>query len=196
VGTLGFPVFTKPATLGSSVGISKVAEASDLSEGLEEAFRYARKVVVEQGIEHVREVECAVLGNDEPVASVVGEIVPRGHEFYDYAAKYLDADGAHLVIPAAIGDALTQEIQRMAIVAFRAAGCAGMARVDFFLDGERLWLNEINTIPGFTSISMYPKLWEASGLGYADLIERLLDLAEERFALERAKSLRARELGG
>ena len=191
-GSLGYPVFTKPATLGSSVGISKVHGPEELEAGLDEAFRYARKAVVEQGIEDAREIECAVLGNDDPVASVAGEIVPIGHEFYDYAAKYLDRDGAKLQIPAPITPELLERVQRMSVVAFRAVECWGMARVDFFLRGEDLWINEINTIPGFTSISMYPKLWEASGLPYADLIERLLTLAVERHRVERSKSTAAR----
>ena len=188
VHALGWPVFVKPATLGSSVGISKVRDDDELGPAMEEAFRYARKVVVEQGIEGSREIECAVLGNDDPVASVAGEIAPRGHEFYDYEAKYLDDDGADLLIPASLEPAQLSTIQRMAVTAFRVAECAGMARVDFFLRGDDLWLNEINTIPGFTSISMYPKLWEASGLAYPDLVERLLDLAVERHAAERSKA--------
>ena len=142
-----------------------------------------------------REIECAVLGNDEPVASVAGEIVPKGHEFYDYEAKYLDEDGAQLLIPADLKPEVLEDVQRLAVAAFRTTRCAGMARVDFFLLGEdRLWLNEVNTIPGFTSISMYPKLWEVSGLPYAELVERLLDLAIERHEADR-KSTGVRELG-
>jgi len=152
--------------------------------------------VVEQGLEGIREIECAVLGNDDPVASVAGEVVPTGHAFYDYEAKYLDEHGARLVIPAELTPAILDGVQRMAVTAFRAIGCEGMARVDFFLRGDELWVNEINTIPGFTQISMYPKLWEASGLPYAELIERLLDLAVERHAIERTKSTDVRELGG
>jgi D-alanine-D-alanine ligase len=193
----GFPVFTKPASLGSSVGIVKVHDRGELDGGMREAYRYTRKAVVEQGLERVREVECAVLGNDDPVASVAGEIVPEHHEFYDYAAKYLDAEGARLLIPAAISPEVLERIQRMAVTAFRAVECWGMARVDFFLRGDdEIWINEINTIPGFTSISMYPKLWEASGLAYPDLVERLLELATERFAAERAKGSHVRELHG
>jgi len=191
---LGFPLFVKPATLGSSVGISKAHDHGELGPALEEAFRYARKAVVERGVVPIREVECAVLGNDDPVASIVGEIVPEGHEFYDYEAKYLDADGARLLIPADLPSALSDRIQRAAVTAFHAVECWGMARVDFFVSGDDLWINEINTIPGFTSISMYPKLWQASGLSYPDLIERLLDLAVERHELERGKSAIAREL--
>ncbi len=197
--TLGYPLFSKPATLGSSVGVVKVHGPEQLAEGLKEAFRYARKAVMERAVPTPREVECAVLGNDDPVASVVGEIVPTGHEFYDYTAKYLDVDGARLQIPADLKPDVAQRIQRMAVAAFRAIDCAGMARVDFFVQGDGLdpgdvWLNEINTIPGFTSISMYPKLWEASGLAYPELIERLLDLAVERHEAERSKSTGAREL--
>ncbi len=185
---LGFPLFAKPATLGSSVGITKVHDADELHAGLEEALRYARKAVVERSVEGAREVECAVLGNDDPVASIAGEIVPRGHEFYDYEAKYLDDGGADLLIPASISPEVLEAVQRMAVAAFKAIDCAGMARVDFFLtvDGDLL-VNEINTIPGFTSISMYPKLWQASGLGYAALIDRLVELAVERNELERKK---------
>jgi D-alanine-D-alanine ligase len=194
---LGFPVFTKPATLGSSVGIQKIHDPDELPSGLDEAFRYARKAVVEKGLEGIREVECAVLGNDDPVASVPGEIVPVGHEFYDYEAKYLDEQGAQLLIPADLKPDVMEQVQRMAVVAFRAIECAGMARVDFFLRGDdEVWVNEINTIPGFTHISMYPKLWEASGLRYPQLIERLLDLAVERHAAESTKSTGVRELGG
>jgi D-alanine-D-alanine ligase len=195
VASLGYPVFAKPATLGSSVGITKVADPDDLDAAVDEAFRYARKAVVERGIEGAREIECAVLGNDDPVASVAGEIVPGGgHGFYDYAAKYLDEDGARLLIPADLPDEVHARIQRMAVMAFRAIECAGMARVDFFLRDGELWVNEINTIPGFTSISMYPKLWEASGLAYPDLVERLLELALERHERERAKSHEVGEL--
>jgi D-alanine-D-alanine ligase len=191
---LGFPLFVKPANLGSSVGITKAHAHEGLNTALEEAFRYARKAVVERAVHPVREVECAVLGNDDPVASVVGEIVPEGHEFYDYAAKYLDEDGARLVVPADLSPGLTDRIQRAAVTAFHAVECWGMARVDFFVSGDELWINEINTIPGFTSISMYPKLWQASGLSYPELIERLLNLAVERYELERDKSAIAREL--
>jgi D-alanine-D-alanine ligase len=196
VEALGYPVFTKPATLGSSVGITKVHDPAELGSGMEEAFRYGRKAVVERGIQPIREIECAVLGNDDPVASVAGEILPEGHEFYDYAAKYLDEHGARLVIPAEIKGEVQERVQRMAVAAFRAVDCAGMARVDFFLHEDRLWLNEINTIPGFTSISMYPKLWEASGLPYPKLVERLLELGLERHAGERARDSGVRELHG
>ncbi|MGZ4154323.1 MAG: D-alanine--D-alanine ligase family protein, partial [Actinomycetota bacterium] len=193
---LGLPLFTKPAALGSSVGITKVHRAQELEAGLAEAFRFGRKAVVEHGLEGIREIECAVLGNDDPVASIAGEIVPTGHEFYDYEAKYLDEHGAQLLIPADLTPATLERVQRMAVAAFRAIDCAGMARVDFFLRGDdALWVNEINTIPGFTQISMYPKLWQASGLTYAELVERLLDLALERHQADRDKSTGVRELG-
>ncbi|HEY5905932.1 MAG TPA: D-alanine--D-alanine ligase family protein [Actinomycetota bacterium] len=194
IAALGFPVFVKPATLGSSVGITKAHDAGELDASMAEAFRFARKVVVEQGFEGVREIECAVLGNDDPVASICGEIVPTGHEFYDYASKYLDAQGARLDVPADVDPAVQARVQRMAVTAFRAVECWGMARVDFFLRGDELFVNEINTIPGFTEISMYPKLWGASGLGYGDLIERLIDLAVERHDAERQKRTTAPEL--
>jgi D-alanine-D-alanine ligase len=192
---LGYPLFAKPATLGSSVGVAKVHAAGELEAALAEAFRFDRKALLERGMEHAREVECAVLGNDDPVASIAGEIVPTGHEFYDYEAKYLDEQGAQLLIPADIKPSVMEEVQRMAIAAFRTIECTGMARVDFFLMGEdELFLNEINTIPGFTSISMYPKLWEASGVPYPDLIDRLLELAVERHRAGTGKSTAAREL--
>ncbi len=185
---LGYPLFCKPATLGSSVGVLKVDRPQALVGALEEAFRYGRKAVLERAVEGAREIEVAVLGNDDPVASVAGEIVPRGHEFYDYEAKYLDEHGAELLVPAPIDRDTHDEIRRLAVAAFRAAECAGMARVDFFLrpSGEIL-LNEINTIPGFTQISMYPKLWEASGLSYPELIDRLVELAIERHEREAKK---------
>lgn len=183
---LGYPLFAKPATLGSSVGVTKVHGPGELRAGLEEAFRYARKALLERSVEGAREIECAVLGNDDPVASVAGEIVPA-HEFYSYEAKYLDEQGAELIVPADLPTETMEEVQRMAVAAFRAIDCAGMARVDFFLRNGELFVNEINTIPGFTSISMYPKLWEASGLSYPELIDRLVELALERHALERKK---------
>jgi D-alanine-D-alanine ligase len=192
--SLGYPLFAKPATLGSSIGISKVHEPGELPDAMEEAFRYARKAVVEHAVEGAREIECSVLGNDDPVSSIPGEIVPAGHEFYDYEAKYLDEHGAQLVIPAPLPDDVREEIQRAAVLAFQAVECSGMARVDFFLRDGDVWINEINTIPGFTAISMYPKLWEASGLPYARLVERLLELARERSAAEKAKTVQVREL--
>jgi len=185
---LGYPLFAKPATLGSSVGVTKVHEPDELRPALEEAFRYGRKTLLEPSVEGAREIEVAVLGNDDPVASVPGEIVPTGHEFYDYEAKYLDEHGAELIIPARISAEITETAQRLAVAAFRAIDCAGMARVDFFLrpTGEVL-VNEVNTIPGFTQISMYPKLWEASGISYADLVDRLVELAIERHEAEQKK---------
>jgi D-alanine-D-alanine ligase len=190
VAALGYPVFAKPAALGSSVGITKVHEPEHLRPGVDRALAYGRKVLVERAMEGARELEISVLGNDDPVASVAGEIVPKGHEFYDYEAKYIDEHGAQLVIPADISPETLEEVQRMAVAAFRAIDCAGMARVDFFLlpSGE-LVVNEINTIPGFTQISMYPKLWEASGLPYRALLDRLIDLALERHRLEARRDL-------
>jgi D-alanine-D-alanine ligase len=177
---LHYPMFSKPANLGSSVAVNKVRNRAELAAGLDEAARYDRKVIVEQGIE-ARDIEVSVLGNDTRIVSVPGEIIPS-REFYSYAAKYLD-NASQLLIPAALSAEQVEDIQRIALKACASVDCAGMARVDFLLDkrsGE-IWLNEINTIPGFTPISMYPKLWEASGIGYADLIDRLIQLALERF---------------
>ncbi|TMC64932.1 MAG: D-alanine--D-alanine ligase [Chloroflexota bacterium] len=177
---LGYPCFTKFANSGSSVGTTKAHNRAELVEGLRLASTFDRKLLVERAVD-ARELEISVLGNDEPEASVVGEVVPA-HEFYDYEAKYLD-EGSRLLIPAPVDDAVAQEARRMAVRAFQAVDAAGMARVDFFLErtSGRLLLNELNTIPGFTRISMYPKLWEASGLPYPKLIERLVELAIERF---------------
>jgi D-alanine-D-alanine ligase len=174
-----YPLFAKPANLGSSVGISKCRSRSDLLEGLLDAARYDRRVVVERGID-AREIEVAVLGNDQPQASVPGEILPSD-EFYSYRAKYLD-DRSELLIPAPLAADEEQEARRMAVDAFRAIDGAGMARVDFLMEKTSgdLFLSEINTIPGFTSISMYPKLWEASGMTFAGLIDRLIELGLER----------------
>lgn len=179
-GELGYPVFVKPANLGSSVGISKARSTAELGPAMALAFEYDRKVVVEAGVANAREIECAVLGNDDPEASVPGEIVPS-REFYDYEAKYLD-EGSKTIIPAALDAAQVAEIQRMAIAAFKAVDGAGLSRVDFLLERDtgRLYLNEVNTMPGFTTISMYPKMWEASGLSYPELIDRLIQLALER----------------
>jgi D-alanine-D-alanine ligase len=176
---IGFPSFTKPSGLGSSIGVSKCRTIGELRAGLELALKHDRKALVEKAITG-RELECAVLGNDDPEASVVGEIVPA-HEFYDFEAKYIE-EGSELRIPAPIPDVVSDEIRGLAVEAFRAIDCAGMARVDFFYDHGRggVFLNEINTIPGFTPISMYPKLWEASGIPYATLIDRLIELALER----------------
>jgi D-alanine-D-alanine ligase len=180
VDKLGFPVFVKPANLGSSVGISKAKHAAELRSAITLAAEFDRKVVVEAAVPNAREIECAVLGNDEPEASVPGEIIP-GREFYDYEAKYLD-DSSRTVIPADLTERQTSEVRRLAIDAFRAIDCAGMARVDFLLAGDSgvMYLNEVNTIPGFTTISMYSKMWEASGLSYSKLIEKLIALALER----------------
>jgi D-alanine-D-alanine ligase len=177
---LSYPVFCKPANMGSSVGVSKVHDRSELAAAMDLAARYDRKLVVEQGIE-AREIEVSVLGNDDPIASIPGEVVP-GNEFYDYRAKYVD-DTSDLLIPAPLEDEMTQRVREMAIAAYSALDCAGMARADFLLDKEsgELWVNELNTIPGFTQISMYPKLWEATGLSYGELIDRLIQLAIERF---------------
>lgn len=177
--TVGFPCFTKPANLGSSVGITKCRDQHGLELGIYTALAYDRKVLVEEALSG-RELECAVLGNDSPEASVVGEIIP-GREFYDYAAKYLD-DSSVTVIPAEITPEVSATVRRYSLGAFRAVDATGMARVDLFFEesGRGVVVNEINTIPGFTTISMYPKLWEASGLGYSDLIDRLIDLALER----------------
>jgi D-alanine-D-alanine ligase len=194
---LRYPLFVKPANLGSSVGISKVHDRSELAPAIVLAASYDRKIIIEQGVsgkgtknkpaERARELEVAVLGNDDPRASVVGEIVPA-KEFYDYEAKY-ESDASLPIIPARLSKAQAKEVREMAIAAFHACDCAGLARVDFLLEPEsragkpgRLYLNEINTMPGFTSISMYPKLWEASGLKYSDLIDRLIELALERRA--------------
>ena len=177
----GYPCFVKPANGGSSIGVSKARDARDLSAALELAGRYDRKILVERAID-AREIECSVLGNDAPEASVPGEIVPA-NEFYDYRAKYIDP-GSNLLIPAPITDRQARRIRELAIKAFRALDLCGMARADFFLDRttEAIFVNELNTIPGFTPISMYPKLWEASGLPFPALVDRLICLALERHA--------------
>jgi D-alanine-D-alanine ligase len=176
---LGYPLFVKPANLGSSVGISKVHNRRELAAAIELAAGYDRKVIVEKGLD-AREIECSVLGNDSPEASVPGEIVPL-NEFYDYESKYLK-EGSELVIPAKLTRAEARSARDLALRAFRAVDCTGMARVDFLLDrpSGTLFVNEVNTIPGFTPISMYPKLWEASGLPYPRLLDRLIQLALER----------------
>src|SRR6478736_4058362 len=172
VAKLKYPVFVKPANLGSSVGISKAHNKKELGPAIEEAARFDRKIVIEQGVggnkDKAREIECSVLGNDEPVASIPGEIVPV-KEFYDYNAKYLD-EGSQLIIPAKLTKAETKKVQELAVKAFKAVDCSGLARVDFLMDPKtrKIYLNEINTMPGFTAISMYPKLWAASGLEYSD----------------------------
>jgi D-alanine-D-alanine ligase len=180
-GSDAFPLFVKPANLGSSVGITKCQVRSDLVEGLLDAARYDRRLLIQRGI-NAREIEVSVLGNDLPEASVPGEVIPS-REFYSYEAKYID-DRSQLIIPAPLPAETAEEVRRLAVKAFQAADCSGMARVDFLLDRNsgRLYLNEINTIPGFTGISMYPKLWEASGLPYPALVDRLIQLALERKA--------------
>src|SRR5580704_3268173 len=186
---LRYPVFVKPANLGSSVGISKAHDRKEIGPAMEEAAKFDRKIVIEQGVggkkNKAREIECSVLGNDEPVASVPGEIVPV-KEFYDYNAKYLE-EGSQLIIPAKLTKTETKKVQELAVQSFKAVDCSGLARVDFLMEpgsekSRKIYLNEINTMPGFTAISMYPKLWAASGLDYPDLIDRLIQLGLERHA--------------
>ena len=184
VAEVGEPFFVKPANLGSSVGVSKVHDRSEYEKAVGLAFDYDHKILFEEYIQG-REIECSVLGNDDPIASVPGEIIPN-HEFYSYDAKYLDDQGAALEVPARLPAAVVSAVQQMAVAAFKALECAGMARVDFFLrGGSEILVNEINTIPGFTSISMYPRLWQASGIPYEELIDRLIQLAFERHEQER-----------
>jgi D-alanine-D-alanine ligase len=181
---LGYPVFTKPVNLGSSVGISKCRDRAGLAAGLAEAARYDRKLLVEAAVPAAREIEVSVLGNDDPIASLPGEIIPS-REFYSYEAKYIDEgdEASKLLIPAPISPEQTERVRELAVRAYKAIDCAGMARADFLLSGEtgELYVNELNTIPGFTAISMYPKLWEASGIPYSELIDRLIECALERF---------------
>lgn len=178
---LPYPVFCKPANLGSSVGVTKAHDRPELIAGLREAARWDRRVLAERGL-NAREIEVSVLGNDSPIASVPGEIIPS-REFYDYDAKYIDQI-SELIIPASLPEATAAEARHVAVLAFKAIDCAGMARVDFLLERDtgRLYVSEINTIPGFTQISMYPKLWQASGISYPELIDRLIELALERQA--------------
>jgi D-alanine-D-alanine ligase len=193
---LGYPVFTKPANLGSSVGISRCADREALAAGLDEAALFDRKLLVEQAVPGAREIEVSVLGNDDPLASLPGEILPS-REFYDYAAKYIDVgeDASDLLIPAPLADEMTERVRALAVETYLAIDCAGLARVDFLLSAEsgELYVNEVNTLPGFTSISMYPKLWEATGVSYSELVSRLIDLALERHA-DRQKSRTSYEL--
>jgi D-alanine-D-alanine ligase len=177
-----YPLFTKPANLGSSVGVTKCNNRSDLQEGLIEAATFDRRVLVQRGVRNAREIEVSVLGNDDPQASVPGEVLPS-REFYSYESKYVDGTSG-LIIPAPLPPETTERIREIAVRAYKAIDCAGMARVDFFVekDTNAVYLNEVNTIPGFTQISMYPKLWEASGLPYAKLVDRLIELALERKA--------------
>jgi D-alanine-D-alanine ligase len=189
---IGYDCFVKPANLGSSVGISKAHNRTELQSALDEAARYDRKLLVELAID-AREIEVSVLGNDEPIASVPGEIVPS-NEFYDYAAKYLDGK-SELLIPAPIPPETAERVRQLAVEAYQAIDCAGMARADFLLDRHTgyLFVNEVNTIPGFTPISMYPKLWEASGISYTELIDRLIQLALERHA-DKSRSVTSYEV--
>ena len=177
-----YPLFTKPANLGSSVGVTKCNNRSDLQEGLMEAAGFDRRVLIQQGVKNVREIEVSVLGNEAPVASVCGEVLPS-REFYSYESKYIDGTSG-LLIPAPLPEEISECIRRYAVDAYKAVDCAGMARVDFFVDKDsnKIYLNELNSIPGFTKISMYPKLWEASGLPYPELVDRLIELALERKA--------------
>ncbi|HET9361438.1 MAG TPA: D-alanine--D-alanine ligase family protein, partial [Vicinamibacterales bacterium] len=188
---LRFPVFVKPANLGSSVGISKADADTELGAAMSLALEFDRKVVVEAAVPHAREIECGVLGNDDPQASLPGEVVVTHRDgFYSYEAKYLDPDGAATKIPADLSPELTDRVRRLSVEAFKALDLCGMARVDFLLDdrGGGLYLNEVNTIPGFTAISMFPKMWEATGLAYPDLLDKLVTLALERH--ERKQRLR------
>jgi D-alanine-D-alanine ligase len=180
---LGLPLFVKPANLGSSVGINKVHDREQFEDAVNDAFKYDNKIVIEEYIEG-REIECSVLGNDDPIASLPGEILPQD-DFYSYRAKYIDEDGAILDVPAKLPENIVKEVQDYSIQAFKVLCCEGMARVDLFLkENGEIVINEINTIPGFTKISMYPKLWEASGISYSELIHRLIQLAIERFDRE------------
>jgi D-alanine-D-alanine ligase len=182
---LGFPMFVKPANLGSSVGISKARSIEELSAGIALAAEFDRKIVIEAAVPAAREIECSVIGNDRPEASLPGEILPT-REFYDYEAKYIEDSKS--LIPAPLDDAQTAEVRRLAVEAFLAVDCAGFARVDFLVsrDEGRIYVNEINTIPGFTTISMFPKLWEATGLSYTAVLDRLIELALERHAGKQA----------
>lgn len=184
--SLPLPIFVKPSNLGSSIGITKVKDYSELSSAIEKAFKWDKIILIERGV-NAREIECSVLGNDKPIASVLGEVIPF-REFYDYKDKYLEGK-TKFVIPAKISEKEKEEFQSLAIRAFLALECYGMARVDFLMDKEtrKIFVNEINTIPGFTSISMYPKLWEASGIPYSELVERLIELAIERHKFKKRK---------
>ena len=191
IAALGLPVFVKPANLGSSVGITKVKTTGEVAAAIETALEFDRKVVVEAAVPRAREIECAVLGNDDPQTSVPGEIIPS-REFYDYEAKYLD-EGSKTVIPADLPAAMVAEVQRQSIEAFRAVDASGLARIDFLVDGDSgaIYLNEINTMPGFTNISMYSKMWEASGISYPQLVDRLIELALERHSAKQRLKISA-----
>jgi D-alanine-D-alanine ligase len=190
---IGYPCFVKPANLGSSVGISKARKRSELRSALDSAARYDRRLIVEVAVDGAREIEVSVLGNDDPIASVPGEIVPC-NEFYDYAAKYID-DRSELLIPAPIPNETAEQVRQMAVDAYLAIDCAGLARADFLMEARtaKVYVNEVNTLPGFTPISMYPKLWEASGISYTDLIDRLIQLALERHS-DKSRSATSYEL--
>ena len=177
---LGYPVFVKPANQGSSVGVSKATDKNTLRSALATASNFDDKLLVEVAVENPREIECSVLGNETPEVSILGEVIPAG-EFYDYEAKYLD-DRSELIIPAKLTEIQTQRIQSMAVTAYQALDCSGLARVDFLYDNSdgQTYINEVNTLPGFTTISQYAKLWEASGLSYPALLDRLIELALER----------------
>ena len=180
---LGLPFFVKPANLGSSVGVNKVKDKKQFEQFVKEAFEYDNKILFEEYIKG-REIECSVLGNEQPIASVLGEVIPQ-HEFYSYDAKYIDENGAILEVPAKLAPRLAKRVQELAIRAFEVLCCQGMARADLFLRGNKVIVNEINTIPGFTKISMYPKLWQASGISYTKLIDKLIQLALKRFEQEK-----------
>ena len=182
IDTLGLPIFVKPANLGSSVGVGKAHDRSELADCIRDALTYDNKIIIERSMENCQEVECAVLGNESPEASVVGEIIP-GAEFYDYQTKYID-DLSRTLIPADIPEETANRVRELSIQAFRAIDGSGLARVDFFVHREtrEVYLNEVNTLPGFTPISMYPKLWQASGVPYAELVDRLVELALQRHA--------------
>ena len=178
-----YPIFIKPTNLGSSVGVSKVQQSQELEHAINVATSYDRKIIIEEGVENAIEVECSVLGNDEPNISIVGEIQPAG-EYYDYNSKYIDKN-TKLIVPAGIPDGIAKEVQRLSKIAYLAIDAAGLSRVDFFVEKNnhtyKVYLNEINTIPGFTRTSVYPKLWEKSGIGFSELIDRLIELSLERF---------------
>lgn len=181
---LGRPFFVKPANAGSSVGINKVDTEDEFVRSIERAFKYDKKIIIEEAIKG-REIECSVLGNDKPIASLPGEVIPHD-TFYSYKAKYLDKNGADLLVPAELSKEIIKKIQDLSIKTFRTLGCEGMARVDGFLaDNGKYFINEVNTIPGFTNISMYPKLWKASGITYNELVDKLIGLALERFEYEK-----------
>jgi len=181
---LGSPLFIKPVNMGSSVGVEKAKNKEEFEKAVKDAFQYDSKLIIEAHVPG-REIECSVLGNEEPVASLPGEVIPH-HEFYSYDAKYIDEDGAAFEIPVKLPETVTKDIQEMAVNTYKALLCEGLARVDFFLtDDNKVIVNEINTIPGFTSISMYPKLWEVSGVGYTELIDKLIQLAFKRFEKEK-----------